>query len=420
MMKKEQFLYEVKQFICSKEAKRFVTAELEFHLKQSTEALKKQGYTEEEAEVKSVQQMGSPITIGQKLNRLHRPKVDWRLTALFLLVMSLGFIPLLVLSSESYYYSFYAKLVGCLLGLGVAGAVMFMDYTKLSKFGWVFYGLGCSVVLFTSEFGPTVNGMPSLNLGFFYSDILITLPLFLLGWAGILRNERINMFLVGLLFFFPMLLLYRAVNWPSIVIYFVMVSTMILKTRLDKKKMILFASAMIGIAAATFYRFPLKEYQLARIYSFIAPEKYGGGMEYLYVRVKELIGNAGLFGGTQQVEIYFPEGSPDLILTSLTYELGWIFALLLSGILLLCIFRMFFILTNIKDDYGTLLISGGLAMFAMQVFINLGMSFGVLPIVSVSLPFISYGVSGTLLNSFIFGIVLSVYRKKDVIWTVQS
>ncbi|KRF61832.1 hypothetical protein ASG99_25130 [Bacillus sp. Soil768D1] len=59
-------------------------------------------------------------------------------------------------------------------------------------------------------------------------------------------------------------------------------------------------------------------------------------------------------------------------------------------------------------------------MFAMQVFINLGMSFGVLPVVSVSLPFISYGVSGTLLNSFIFGIVLSVYRKKDVICTVQS
>ncbi|MFB7638283.1 permease prefix domain 1-containing protein [Peribacillus butanolivorans] len=118
-MKKEQFLYEVKQFIRSKEAKRFVTAELEFHLKQSTEALKKQGYTAEEAEVKAVQQMGSPITIGQKLNRLHRPKVDWRLTALFLLVMALGFIPLLVLSSESYYYSFYAKLVGCLLGLGL-------------------------------------------------------------------------------------------------------------------------------------------------------------------------------------------------------------------------------------------------------------------------------------------------------------
>ncbi|MGG0285606.1 permease prefix domain 1-containing protein [Peribacillus butanolivorans] len=84
MVEKEQFLYEVKQFIRSKEAKRFVTAELEFHLKQSTEALKKQGYTAEEAEVKAVQQMGSPITIGQKLNRLHRPKVDWRLTALFL------------------------------------------------------------------------------------------------------------------------------------------------------------------------------------------------------------------------------------------------------------------------------------------------------------------------------------------------
>ncbi|MGE7766587.1 permease prefix domain 1-containing protein [Peribacillus sp. NPDC096540] len=138
-MKKEQFLHDVKQFIRSKEAKRFVSDELEFHLKQSTEALKKQGYTEEEAEVRAVQQMGSPITIGQKLNRLHRPKVDWRLTVLFLLVTALGFIPLFVLSAESYYYSFYAKLVGSLLGIGVAGAVMFMDYTKLSKFGWVFY-----------------------------------------------------------------------------------------------------------------------------------------------------------------------------------------------------------------------------------------------------------------------------------------
>ncbi|MFD6441210.1 FtsW/RodA/SpoVE family cell cycle protein [Peribacillus sp. NPDC060186] len=105
------------------------------------------------------------------------------------------------------------------------------------------------------------------------------------------------------------------------------------------------------------------------------------------------------------MDIYFPEGSPDLILTALTYELGWICALLLSGILLLCIFRMFFILLNIKDPYGALMIAGGLAMFSMKVFINLGMLFGVLPIVNVSLPFISYGVSGTLLNSIIFGIV---------------
>ncbi|MEK3798070.1 FtsW/RodA/SpoVE family cell cycle protein [Peribacillus sp. FSL H8-0477] len=107
--------------------------------------------------------------------------------------------------------------------------------------------------------------------------------------------------------------------------------------------------------------------------------------------------------------------NPDFVFVGLTHTLGWLFGCILASVLLLVIYRMSWILLKVDDHFGKLLIVGGLTVFAVQVIANLGMSLGILPIISISLPFISYGAVPVLINSVIFGTILSVYRRKDLL-----
>ncbi len=78
--KGDRFVSEVTNHIKSNEAKSFVATELDFHLKQAKNTWIEKGLSEEVAENKAVEQMGSPIKLGQELNKLHKPKVDWFFT----------------------------------------------------------------------------------------------------------------------------------------------------------------------------------------------------------------------------------------------------------------------------------------------------------------------------------------------------
>ena len=91
MNKKGAFLKEVTNHIKSKEAKDLVATELDFHLKQTKNMWVEKGLSEEVAEGKAVEQMGSPIKLGRELNKLHKPKVDWFLLILLVVAMGLGF-----------------------------------------------------------------------------------------------------------------------------------------------------------------------------------------------------------------------------------------------------------------------------------------------------------------------------------------
>ncbi len=79
------------------------------------------------------------------------------------------------------------------------------------------------------------------------------------------------------------------------------------------------------------------------------------------------------------------------------------------------IWRISLIFRTVKDPFGKMLVSGSFAIFTAQVTVSIGMSLGLLPIISVSLPFMSYGALSAMINAFLFGLVLSVYHKKDMI-----
>ena len=84
--------------------------------------------------------------------------------------------------------------------------------------------------------------------------------------------------------------------------------------------------------------------------------------------------------------------------------------LVLSALLV----KMILLIKQIRDPFGKMLVSGSVSVYAFQLLYNLGMSFNLLPIMGVWLPFISYGMGPTIANAVFIGIVLSIYKTKDI------
>ena len=162
------------------------------------------------------------------------------------------------------------------------------------------------------------------------------------------------------------------------------------------------------------FRTSIKEYQLVRILGFLNPEDYEGGAGYIYLRLKSIISDAGWLGTTGTKE-FIPSAHTDLVFASMIHNHGYLFAIILFLILSFFVVRMVVISFKVNDHFGKLLLVGGITLYGVQFIYNIGMVLGLLPITSMSLPFISYGLMPTLFNAFIIGSVLSVYRRKDLI-----
>jgi rod shape determining protein RodA len=415
--KREHFLSEVTNYIRSKEAKKFVLSELEFHLNQVKIEWIGRGLSETEAEEKAVRQMGSPSKLGHELNKLHKPKIDWWLISLLAITMALSFLPLITLGDELSEGYLVMKAIHVLLGVMIAAAMMFIDYQKFENKGWVFYSIGLLLLFLLLTIPNTIiNGIPYFMIGPFQVESYYALPFLFLGWASFFNNPKINLWQHFLLFALPLWLFMGVPNMAGSFIYIVMVFAMMWWSTISRKTATLITiTSIMGVAAyITFAWFTVKEYQLARILGFLNPEKYPESSGFMYLLLKERLSSAGWFGSAVKSEA-LPFDHTDYVFVNLTYHYGYLFAIGLFVILSLFAARIVMISTQINARFGNLLLVGGVTLFLVQFIYNVGMMIGLFPLTSMSLPFISYGFIPMLFNAFIMGVVLSVYRRKDFI-----
>jgi rod shape determining protein RodA len=413
---RERFLSEVLNHIRSKEAKEFVSAELHFHLQQVKKEWIGKGMDEEEAEERAVSQMGSPVKIGQELNKVHKPRVDWWIICLLAITMGLSFLPLFALGdmlADSYRIN---KMMHVLLGSIAAIGMMLIDYRKLEKRGWLFYAIGILLLLLITKFpNVIINGVPYFKIGPVELESFMLLPFMFVAWSSFFNNTRLNIWQLAILFIIPLFLLLLVPNLSVVFIYAVMVFVMMWRSQLGKRNSmkitagaILFGATFIAASLST-----VKEYQLARIFGFLDPERYPDSWGYTYLQLKERFNTSGWFGPTGESEA-MPFEHTDFVFAGLTYHYGYVFSIVLLLILSLFAARMLFISYRISNQFGILLLTGGMTLYLVQFVYNVGMVTGLLPITSMSLPFISYGLVPTLFNAFIMGVVMSVFRKKDL------
>ncbi|HEK9103977.1 TPA: FtsW/RodA/SpoVE family cell cycle protein [Bacillus pseudomycoides] len=413
--KGERFLKEVTNHIKSKEAKNLVATELDFHLKQAKNMWIEKGLSEEVAEDKAVEQMGSPVKLGQELNKLHKPKVDWFIIILLVTAMGLGFLPVVAFGHTN--DLLINKVIFVILGVVTAFGMMLIDYRKLERLGWLFYTIGVLILLVLYCFpNASMIGELLIEVGPIAIGYLMAVPFFLLAWASFFNNSRLKVMHLVILYLFSLSLFLIVSTLSTIFIYTMMVFIMLWWSNLGKKKTLIITVVPIClfIMSGLFFLSPLKGPHLNRFLGYLNPEQDAGGAGFMYIRLKEVMSSAGWFGTSGNVKS-IPAAYTDFVFASLTYYYGYLLALILVLILSLFVARIMVISYKINDRYSKLLLVGGMTLFVVQFIYNVGMILGLLPITSISLPFISYGLMPTLFNAFLMGIVLSVYRRKNLI-----
>jgi cell division protein FtsW (lipid II flippase) len=416
---KQTFLNELTFQIKSKEAKQFVSDELKNHLKQAEQYWLKKGLSDSEAEAKAIEQMGSPTKLGIEMNKLHRPRWDWWSLLLLGCTLLLGFLPLFALLENGFLASsifIQNKAIIVLLGALVAIGIMFIDYRKWQTKGWLFYALGVSLLLTIIFFSNRmINGVPRIEIGPLTIESLMAIPFFLLAWASFYHQKTLKVWQFIGLVLFPMFLLLSIPSLPSFYIYSIMVFVMFFWSQFSRKIKIILSSmtVLITLIISVFSWNTLKPYQKERLLGFLAPEEYVTTSGNLYIRMDELLSKAGWFGYAGQTK-FLPEAHTDYVFVTFTYYYGWLFAALLVLILSLLAVRIIIVSLKIKDSYGKILLIGAVALYVAQLATNVAMTLGFIPLFAVSLPFMSYGLMPTVLNAILIGIVLSIYRRKDI------
>ncbi|MEH6547153.1 MAG: rod shape-determining protein RodA [Sneathiella sp.] len=180
-------------------------------------------------------------------------------------------------------------------------------------------------------------------------------------------------------------------------------------------------AAVVGIAVPTIffgYQF-LHEYQQKRILTFLNPENDPLGAGYHILQSKIALGSGGVFGkgllqGTQSHLNYLPEMRTDFIFSMLAEEFGMIGGLLLFALYVLLIAYGYAIAYRSRNHFGKLLAIGMTGVFFLYIFINVAMVMGLVPVVGIPLPLISYGGTAMLTLLIGFGLIMSVYLHRDV------
>ncbi|OHC73636.1 MAG: rod shape-determining protein RodA [Rhodospirillales bacterium RIFCSPLOWO2_12_FULL_58_28] len=177
--------------------------------------------------------------------------------------------------------------------------------------------------------------------------------------------------------------------------------------------------ALTAIGAAPVIWHFLRDYQKKRILTFLDPESDPLGSGYHIIQSKIALGSGGIFGkgfmmGSQSHLNFLPEKQTDFIFTMLAEEFG-----LIGGLALLCLYTMilvygFAISLRCRSQFGRLVGLGVTTTFFLYVFINIAMVMGLIPVVGVPLPLISYGGTAMLSLLFGFGLLLNVYVHRDV------
>ena len=166
------------------------------------------------------------------------------------------------------------------------------------------------------------------------------------------------------------------------------------------------------------WNYLLISYQKTRILTLFNPESDPLGSGYHIIQSKIAIGSGGLTGkgitkGSQSQLDFVPEQSTDFIFSVLAEELGFLGFLLLITIYSLIIYRCFSLSLKCEDNFSRLLGSSLTFVFFTYIFVNIGMVSGLLPVVGVPLPLISYGGSSLITLMASFGIIMSIHKHKS-------
>jgi rod shape determining protein RodA len=376
----------------------------------------------------------TPIRVGDEAVA-PRPRVLLRMDPLLLLAaLGLAACSLITLKGATRTLNpghplYYVERQGIYFGIGLTLALILarLDYSRLREFKYGLYGVMIALNL-------VVLGMPKVQgaarwipLPFFQLQpsefgkvlLVVSVSAFAVDRSRRLHEKRTT-FRIILLAVLPALMVIPQPDLGTALVYIAIGFAILFFAGTSWKQ--LTALAILGVLGIVIVLFVLpatghhvlKPYQMQRLTGFLHPSKDPGNQTYNILQSETAIGSGGKTGvgvnGATQVNLgYLPARNTDFIFAVVGETYGFVGAAVLLSLYALLIWRSLRILTMAKNLYGTLIAGGILAMLMFQVFINAGMTIGIMPITGVPLPLMSYGGSSAIVTFIAIGLLQSIH-----------
>ena len=362
------------------------------------------------------------MSFGQRLWQ-----INWSFVFLLGITASVGFIMLYSAANGNLDPWASRQMIRFAVGVVIMLVVAVIDIHVWLRYAYWIYVLALALLVGVEFEGAMGMGAERwLEIGFFkfqpsemmkFAIILLLARYFYasrLEDVGRISHILVPLILLGIPAFFIM-------RQPDFGTTILMVATGIAMLFLAGVRIWVFVVGAFSTIAAVIplWQFALLDYQKQRVLTFFNPEKDPLNTGYHIIQSKIALGSGGLFGkgfleGSQSHLSFLPEKHTDFIFTMLAEEFGLVGGLALIGLYTLLLIYAFAISLRCRSQFGRLIGMGVATSFFLNIFVNIAMVMGVVPVVGMPLPLISWGGSSMLTLMFGFGLLLCVYVHRDV------
>lgn len=351
-------------------------------------------------------------------------KLDWVMIVPALLLTGLGLLSIYSSSlGRGDFSNFQKQLVFTGIGFIFTFLISGLDWRILKNNPYlilVLYGIGILGLVGLFFFAPEIRGTKGwYRLGGISVDPIEYMKLILvILMAKYFSTRHIEMYrirhilLSAVYFILPIILISFQPNLGSALVLLILWVATLLVSGIKMRHFLFLL--LIGIFLAIFsWNFFLQDYQKARILTFLEPEIDPLGMGWNQLQAKIAIGNGGIFGqgigkGTQTQHFFLPEPQTDFIFSAIGEELGFIGILALFLLYFALIWRILKVGIEAQSNFPRLFATGFATLIIAELFLNIGMNLGLLPIVGLPLPLVSYGGSSLIFTYIGLGMLQSI------------
>src|SRR5512139_3586782 len=362
-----------------------------------------------------------------QIDRLLLIHFDWILLGFVLAIASIGILNLYSATAKieiSGTPLYLKQIFWVLIGLAIMVPIAFIEYRFYSDVGYIAYSIALFLLIVVLGYGMITSGAQRWvkigSLSFQPSEFVKIALIMALAKFFQRPSDRKGYSLkqLGLPFFlllFPMGLILKQPDLGTAIILFLVFFSILIFVKIRWASLLVVV--LPGAAAAPLlWRF-LKEYQKKRIVTFFNPDLDPLGAGYHLIQSKIAVGSGGILGkgftnGTQCKLGFLPEQQTDFIFSALGEEWGLLGALVVVGLYAALIIWGLRICVEAKDRFGAILSFGVVAMLFWHSFINMGMVLGIMPVVGIPLPLLSYGGSFMLSTLIGVGLLLNVSMRR--------
>ncbi len=324
------------------------------------------------------------------------------------------------------YQYYYNQLIWAIIGIIISVPVILIDYKKYEIFVYVIYYICIILLIMVFLFGKTAMGAKRwLSFGIFQMQpaeltkiaIVFIMAKFYSDKKEVYNSWSLNKLTIPFIsVIVPFIMILKQPDLGTAMIILLIGALIILFNRIKISNFIILVISGIVVSLIAWYKF-LKPYQKKRILSFINPESDVLGSAYHSIQSIIAVGSGQLFGkgymnSTQSQFSFLPEQHTDFVFSIFAEEWGFIGSVILILLCLIFLYQILKISYQCYELFGKNIAFGIFAYFFLHFSINISMLLGLLPVVGVTFPFLSYGGSSLISSILLVALVINIGLRK--------